>query len=109
MRDGETRSHRVETQRSVQRDLKKCPLCEAINAVGNAECFVCSWHGEFVLDEQEISKGLDELMGRYPELLESACEDTSRRFSMRGLVSRIWQRVKADWRKTREGPQFDWS
>ena len=47
--------------------LKHCPLCEALNAANNVECFVCRWHGEFDRDSLRIEEGLRRLLSRCPE------------------------------------------
>jgi hypothetical protein len=48
--------------------LKACPLCHAINAAVNKQCFSCSWGGDFDHDLETIQSGLDDLMNRCPEL-----------------------------------------
>ncbi|MCX7798956.1 MAG: hypothetical protein N2109_01275 [Fimbriimonadales bacterium] len=48
--------------------LKRCPLCGALNAIPNGECFVCRWHGAFDHDAERIERSLNELVERCPEL-----------------------------------------
>jgi hypothetical protein len=48
-------------------NLKRCPVCEALNAVTNNECFVCTWRGQFSHDPMDIEDGLRELLKRCPE------------------------------------------
>jgi len=66
---------RLELQRRHAADtLKRCPLCGAVNALGNTECFVCTWHGGFDHDQETVEEGLGELLIRCPELVK-AMED----------------------------------
>lgn len=55
-------------RRLSTRNLKCCPLCNAINARQNGSCFVCSWQGMFVNDANVIERGLLELLDKCPEL-----------------------------------------
>jgi len=48
--------------------LMICPLCGAVNAVENTECFVCRWAGNFDHDREHIEEGLSDLFVRCPEL-----------------------------------------
>lgn len=57
-------------RRSATANLKRCPLCSALNAEENDECFVCSWSGQFDHDEDMICEALDHLIQRCPELAE---------------------------------------
>src|SRR5437868_10169769 len=78
-RDGSTmnggsdvRMARLETRRKLAvLSLKRCPLCGAVNAVANAECFVCCWRGDFERDPDSVDEGLGELLIRCPELMEA--------------------------------------
>lgn len=54
--------------------LKCCPLCGVLNAVQNASCFVCSWHGAFDHDPELIEAALVELLSRCPELADALDE-----------------------------------
>jgi hypothetical protein len=58
-------------KRLAAQNLKSCPLCGAINAAGNKECFVCRWAGEFDEDPEVVQIGLDTLIDRCPELAEA--------------------------------------
>jgi hypothetical protein len=49
-------------------NLKRCPLCGAINAIRNDECFACSWHGLFLCDRQSVCEGVAAILARCPEL-----------------------------------------
>lgn len=49
-------------------NLKRCPLCGAVNARQNFECFACSWHGAFDRDPHTVEEGLSQLIERCPEL-----------------------------------------
>lgn len=58
----------------VGENLKRCPLCGAVNAATNSECFVCRWHGEFDHELHSIEQGLHELVARSPELEQAIQE-----------------------------------
>ena len=49
-------------------NLKRCPLCGAVNAHLNHECFACGWYGKFDHDPESVEEGLQMLMDRCPEL-----------------------------------------
>lgn len=49
-------------------NLKRCPLCGAVNAHQNHECFACGWHGQFDRDPETVEEGLNLLIDRCPEL-----------------------------------------
>ena len=51
-------------------NLKRCPLCGAVNAKQSSECFVCCWQGEFETHPLAIEEGLELLIERCPELSE---------------------------------------
>jgi hypothetical protein len=88
----ECRTTRLESQRKVAAEsLKKCPLCGAINAVTNSECFACTWHGEFDHDPAHVEAGLGELLIRCPELAEAMIEMPPQKSS---FVNRIWEFLK---------------
>lgn len=55
-------------------NLKRCPLCGVLNAIHNAECFVCRWHGEFDHDPERIGDCLLDLLERCPELADAMTE-----------------------------------
>lgn len=61
-------------RRRAAEALKRCPLCNAINARSNEECFVCNWHGAFDHDPASIEAGLGELLDRCPELANAMIE-----------------------------------
>ena len=48
--------------------LKRCPLCEAVNAEASAACFVCGWAGEFQRDPDDLQASLDALVAQCPDL-----------------------------------------
>jgi hypothetical protein len=56
-------------------NLKRCPLCGAVNAATNRECFVCTWHGEFEREPAIIEQGINELIAYSPEL-DKAIEES---------------------------------
>jgi hypothetical protein len=49
-------------------NLKRCPLCGAVNAHQNNTCFSCGWHGRFDRDPETVEEGLNLLIDRCPEL-----------------------------------------
>ena len=64
-----------EAQRRIAAgSLKRCPLCGAVNALANGECFVCSWSGAFDRDPDHVEEGLCELLNRCPELADAMME-----------------------------------
>ncbi len=56
------------TLRSATQHLKACPLCNALNASANRECFVCRWSGHFDHSEETIEAGLFALFSTCPDL-----------------------------------------
>ena len=48
--------------------LKRCPLCEAVNAEASDACFVCGWTGEFERDADGLQSSLDDIVARCPEI-----------------------------------------
>ena len=49
-------------------NLKRCPLCGAVNAQQNETCFACGWYGQFDRDPETVEEGLNLLIDRCPEL-----------------------------------------
>jgi hypothetical protein len=64
-------------------NLKRCPVCGAVNAKQNDECFVCSWHGEFETHPEAVAEGLELLIVRCPELADVLMRDPT-----------LWERFK---------------
>lgn len=88
----DTRTLRLEAQRRLAAEtLKRCPLCGAVNALANDECFVCRWFGEFDHDPHHVEEGLDELLTRCPELVDAMLDQPAPR-------PNPWQRVCLWWR-----------
>ena len=54
------------SRRLASAHLKRCPLCESLNAAANTECFVCSWRGMFDRDAINIEDALRRLLRRCP-------------------------------------------
>lgn len=52
----------------IAENLKCCPLCGAVNAMSNGECFVCGWYGAFEHEPSAIEHGVNELIARSQEL-----------------------------------------
>jgi hypothetical protein len=63
---GETRGAHI--GKLAVHSLKSCPLCNAINALGNSECFSCAWAGNFEHDPEVLRWGVLDLIDRCPEL-----------------------------------------
>lgn len=61
-------------RRLAVESLKRCPLCGAINAASNEECFVCTWSGSFEHEAEDIHEGLSQLLDACPELEEVILE-----------------------------------
>lgn len=94
----ESRTLRLEAQRRrAAESLMRCPLCGAINAMTNEECFVCTWHGEFDHDPHRVEAGLDELLIQCPELMDAMMEPPApaptRFMRFRTLCARMWTRI----------------
>lgn len=74
-------------------NLKRCPLCGAVNAKQNAECFLCAWHGEFEYELESVEEGLEELLERCPELAELLVELPECRRPIRDFFVNLWRRL----------------
>lgn len=48
--------------------LKRCPLCEAVNAEASSACFVCGWAGTFERDPDDLQASFDALVAQCPDL-----------------------------------------
>lgn len=66
------RSIRPKRRRLAIANLKRCPLCGAVNAQQNDSCFACGWHGLFDKDPEIVEEGLNQLIDRCPELANAA-------------------------------------
>lgn len=67
--------------------LKRCPLCDAVVVADAGACFVCAWHGEFLHDEEAVSRSLDGLLLRCPELVDAMIEEVTARTT-------VWERLR---------------
>lgn len=54
-------------RRHAAQSLKRCPLCNTLNARQNTECVTCRWHGSFDSDPFRIEEGLEQMMKRCPD------------------------------------------
>ena len=77
----------VTSRRLAVEDFMVCPLCGAINVNTNAECFVCSWRGEFSFNPAQVETRLYEIIYRCPDLLEVLVEEE--RTEKLGFVSKV--------------------
>lgn len=46
--------------------LKRCPLCEAMNAEASGACFVCGWSGAFDRDVKDLQASFDDIVAKCP-------------------------------------------
>lgn len=74
------------------KNLKSCPVCSAVNAKQNAECFVCGWSGRFDEDQESIERGLSDLIDRCPEIAEILIDRQVRRVGIVERVIRLFRR-----------------
>lgn len=58
--------------------LKRCPLCEAVNAESNRACFVCGWEGNFDRDAEEVQASFDALIAQCPDLQDMVTKPAKR-------------------------------
>jgi hypothetical protein len=103
MREGldDGRMLRLESQRKLAAlSLKRCPLCGAINAMANDECFVCRWGGQFDRDAVAVDEGLGELLKKCPELVDAMLSEPPK---PRGFWSRLQLGVREVARRLRFG------
>ncbi|MBI5705810.1 MAG: hypothetical protein HZC36_02350 [Armatimonadetes bacterium] len=85
-------------RRHAAQSLKRCPLCNTLNARQNAECVTCRWYGEFESDPFLIEEGLDQMMRRCPEFAEDFLSD-SRATGAAGPLTRVLTLVTNLWRR----------
>lgn len=90
----ESKTIKIETQwRRAAEALKLCPLCGAVNAMSNEECFVCSWHCAFDHDPEHVEEGLDELLFQCPELAEAMMDVPRRKATRWERATQVIQRI----------------
>ncbi len=80
-------------RRLAAESLKRCPLCGAVNARANGECFVCRWSGGFDHDPDHVEEGLSELLTRCPELADAMMETPTRMQIVKGWIRRAIRRI----------------
>lgn len=100
MEDGKYTKARIATHRKHAAEaLKRCPLCGAINARTNGECYVCLWHGTFDHDPARVEAGLEELLVVCPELadalIETPTEEMVRIQPNASFLSKFWAYFKS--------------
>jgi len=87
-------NHRTSPQnrrRLAVANLKRCPLCGAVNAQQNQDCFACGWHGQFDRDPDTVEEGLNQLIDRCPELANAA--------NFTPKKPTLWQKIRAIFRR----------
>jgi hypothetical protein len=87
-----TPGFRASHRRLAAENLKRCPLCGALNADLNDECFVCTWQGVFDHDEDSVCEALDYLIERCPDLAVDLAPEVKPNMierAKRWLVARI--------------------
>lgn|GEM_PF-1445237 len=87
----------VEHRRLALKTLKSCPLCDAINAIHNDECFMCGWHGTFDHDPATVEAGLNELLRLCPELEDAFIEGLPAENPLKSKIRMLWARVEDAW------------
>jgi hypothetical protein len=103
----DSRMLRLESQRKLAAlSLKRCPLCGAVNAVANDECFVCRWHGEFQSDPDSVDEGLGLLLQNCPELMDAMMTEPPKPPTVMERVKTLFARI---FRRpaTKADPLFD--
>jgi hypothetical protein len=90
--DNRTAAHEAH-RRLAAESLKRCPLCGAVNARANGECFVCRWAGGFDHNPEHVEEGLTELLTRCPELADVMIDAPSRIERIRAWVRRTIARI----------------
>lgn len=91
----------IETyKKSVQKHLKRCPLCDTLNALQNDECVTCGWSGQFIRSQVHVVDAFLRLLQRCPGLsshLNAAARTPRPRHSRWALVpsrtASVWQRL----------------
>ncbi len=78
-------------RRFAAENLKRCPLCGAVNVKDNFSCFLCSWAGQFDYEAEAVEAGLEELLLRCPELADLLVE-------LPAPVGRVQAGLTAFWR-----------
>lgn len=81
-------------RRLRHRAIKACPVCGALNAKINRECFVCSWNGRFDEDPESIERGLYDLIDRCPEIAEILFETNQVRPGLLERIGRFFARFR---------------
>lgn len=80
-------------RRFAAENLKRCPLCGAVNARQNKECFLCSWSGKFEYELEAVEEGLEELLERCPELADLLLEPPTFLTRVRESLAGFWRRI----------------
>jgi len=89
--------YRSETRRRIaQSNLKRCPLCNALNARANGSCFVCGWHGSFDHDPFRIEESLIKMI-YHDQKVEIAGDIPGSKRNLAAIV-RGWLRRRVDYR-----------
>ncbi|MBN9504291.1 MAG: hypothetical protein BGO01_03900 [Armatimonadetes bacterium 55-13] len=86
------RTNQDNRRRFAAANLKRCPLCGAVNTQQNHQCFACGWHGKFDQDPAIVQEGLNQLMDRCPELTNGASLEEPKKPS-------LWRRILNKFRR----------
>ncbi|RYG19927.1 hypothetical protein EON82_20850 [bacterium] len=73
--------------------LKRCPLCEAVNAESSDACFVCGWAGAFDREPDEVQASFEALVAQCPALADMVAPGVRRR-GFRAWASRLLGRKR---------------
>ena len=97
--------HHKSSRPITRETVKLCSLCGTLNLCDNAECWTCSWHGDFSRDEHMVALAWQRLETRYEEVrLEHI---TSHK--MRTLGDFGAPRPRSHWQVLADGCRSWWS
>lgn len=80
-------------RRFAAENLKRCPLCGAVNSKQNDVCFLCAWSGQFEHEIEAVEEGLEELLERCPELAELLVDPPGPMTRLRDRIVAVWRHV----------------
>lgn len=89
-----TQALRVPAPLVMEKEVKLCTLCGALNYIKNAECFVCGWQGAFGSDAATIKIAWQRLYDRYEGVTLAHVTARRRSSALDAIESRptpIWE------------------